>query len=51
MQLICTHPPVRGQPNDVLIRCIEECYSCADLHLLCGCLSGRGQDRSHNASG
>lgn len=28
-EMISTHPQVRGQTNDALIRCIEECYSCA----------------------
>lgn len=28
-QMISTHPDVRGHPNDALIRCMEECYSCA----------------------
>ena len=28
-QMISTHPDVKGQTNDALIRSIEECYDCA----------------------
>ena len=34
-EMIGTHPAVQGQINDALIRCIEECYSCAQT---CTCL-------------
>jgi len=35
MQMIKTHPDVRGNANDVLIRCIEECYDCAQICISC----------------
>jgi hypothetical protein len=35
MQMISTHPDVRGNTNDVLIRCIEECYDCAQACTSC----------------
>jgi len=34
-QMISTHPQVRGQINDALIRCIEECYSCGQICTSC----------------
>jgi hypothetical protein len=34
-QIISKHPQVRGQTNDALIRCIEECYSCAQTCTSC----------------
>ena len=34
-EMIATHPDVRGSTNDALIRCIEECYSCAQV---CTCV-------------
>jgi len=34
-QMISTHPDVRGNVNDVLIRCIEECYDCAQICISC----------------
>jgi hypothetical protein len=34
-QMISTHPQVRGNTNDVLIRCIEECYDCAQACISC----------------
>lgn len=34
-QMISTHPDVRGKTNDVLIRGIEECYSCAQTCTSC----------------
>jgi hypothetical protein len=35
MQMISTHPEVRGNTNDTLIRCIEECYDCAQICVSC----------------
>jgi hypothetical protein len=34
-QMIRTHPLMRGQTNDALIRCIEECYSCGQTCTSC----------------
>ena len=34
-EIIATHPDVRGSTNDALIRCIEECYSCAQVCTSC----------------
>lgn len=34
-QMIRTHPDVRGNTNDILIRCIEECYDCAQVCISC----------------
>jgi hypothetical protein len=34
-EIIKTHPEVRGNTNDVLIRCIEECYDCAQICTSC----------------
>ena len=34
-EMIRTHPDVRGNTNDVLIRCIEECYDCAQTCTSC----------------
>ena len=34
-QMISTHPHVRGNTNDALIRCIEECYDCAQTCTTC----------------
>ena len=34
-EIIATHPDVRGNTNDALIRCIEECYSCAQVCTSC----------------
>jgi hypothetical protein len=34
-QMISTHPEVKGNTNDVLIRCIEECYDCAQTCTSC----------------
>ncbi|WP_207481972.1 four-helix bundle copper-binding protein [Arenibaculum pallidiluteum] len=33
--MISTHPHVRGSTNDALIRCIEECYDCAQTCTTC----------------
>jgi hypothetical protein len=33
--MISTHPHVRGNTNDVLIRCIEECFDCAAVCTSC----------------
>ena len=33
--MISTHPDVRGQTNDTLIRCIEACYDCAQTCTSC----------------
>ena len=35
MEMISTHPDVRGNTNDVLIECIEECYDCAQACISC----------------
>jgi len=35
MEMIRTHPDVRGNTNDALIRCIEECYDCAQVCTSC----------------
>ena len=32
-EMISTHPQVRGNTNDSLIRCIEECFDCAQSWL------------------
>jgi hypothetical protein len=34
-QMIRTHPHVRGNTNDALIRCIEACYDCAQTCTSC----------------
>ncbi|MBZ6074802.1 four-helix bundle copper-binding protein [Microvirga puerhi] len=34
-EMIRSHPEMRGQTNDVLIRCIEECYDCAQICTSC----------------
>ena len=34
-QMISTHPHVRGNANDALIGCIEECYDCAQTCTSC----------------
>lgn len=34
-EMISTHPSVRGQANDALIRCIEACYDCANTCTVC----------------
>jgi hypothetical protein len=34
-QMISTHPQVRGQTNEALIRCIEECYDCSQTCTSC----------------
>jgi hypothetical protein len=34
-QMISAHPHVKGSTNDVLIDCIEECYSCAQACTSC----------------
>jgi hypothetical protein len=34
-QMIAAHPQVRGQTNDALIRCIEDCYDCAQTCQAC----------------
>lgn len=33
--MIATHLDVRGNTDNALIRCIEECYSCAQACTLC----------------
>jgi hypothetical protein len=33
--MIATHPHVNGSTNDALIRCLEECYSCAAACTVC----------------
>lgn len=35
MDMIRTHPHVRGNTNDALIRCIEHCYDCAQACTAC----------------
>lgn len=34
-QMIAAHPEVMGNPNDALVRCIEECCSCAQSCTSC----------------
>lgn len=34
-QVIATHPDVKGNTNDALIRCIEECYGCVQTCTSC----------------
>lgn len=34
-EMISMHPEVKGNTNDVLIRCIEECYDCAQVCTSC----------------
>lgn len=34
-EMISTHPQVRGSTNDALIRCIEDCYDCAQTCTSC----------------
>lgn len=34
-QMISTHPHVRGNTNDVLIRCIEACFDCEQACIAC----------------
>lgn len=34
-QMIATHPHVRGDTNDLLIACIEDCYDCAQTCSSC----------------
>jgi len=34
-QMIASHPSVRGRTNDLLIRCIEACYDCAQSCVAC----------------
>ena len=34
-EMIRTHPDVKGNTNDALIRCIEECYDCAQVCTSC----------------
>lgn len=34
-EMISTHPHVRGSTNDALIRCIEECFDCAQVCTSC----------------
>jgi hypothetical protein len=43
-QMISTHPQVRGQINDALIRCIESCFDCAQACTACAdaCLAEDG---------
>lgn len=34
-EMIGTHPQARGNTNDALIRCVEECYACASVCVAC----------------
>lgn len=34
-EMISTHPDVRGNTNDDLIKCIEECLDCAQICAVC----------------
>lgn len=34
-EMIATHPHVRGNTNEALIRCIEACYECAQICTSC----------------
>jgi hypothetical protein len=45
-EMISTHPAMRGKTNDVLIKSIEECYSCAQTCTSCAdaCLAEKMVD-------
>lgn len=45
--MISTHPDVRGNTNDALIRAIEECFSCAQTCISCAdaCLAEHNVDQ------
>lgn len=45
-EMISTHPHVQGNMNEALIRCIDECYDCAQTCISCAdaCL---GEDMVH----
>jgi hypothetical protein len=34
-EMISAHPLVRGNTNDKLIQCVEECYHCAQTCVIC----------------
>ena len=34
-QMSATHPEARGNPDDALLQCIEECYACAQACTSC----------------
>jgi hypothetical protein len=34
-QIIATHPHVRGNTNDALIACVEDCYDCSQACTAC----------------
>src|SRR5262249_21957093 len=34
-EMISSHPGVRGNVNDALIQCIEECFSCTQMCISC----------------
>jgi hypothetical protein len=34
-QMIATHPQVRGDTNDALVRCVEACFDCAQTCTSC----------------
>ncbi|WP_445505074.1 four-helix bundle copper-binding protein [Microvirga sp. G4-2] len=34
-EMVSTHPHVKGKTNDALIRCIEECFDCAQICTSC----------------
>ena len=34
-EIIATHPHVKGNTNEPLIQCIEECYDCAQACTAC----------------
>lgn len=34
-EMISTHPHVKGKTNDALVRCINECYDCAQTCIAC----------------
>lgn len=34
-QMVSTHPDVRGNVNDALTSCIEQCYDCAQTCIVC----------------
>lgn len=34
-EMIAAHPDVRGNVNDALLECIEQCYSCAQTCVSC----------------
>lgn len=46
-EMIATHPDMRGEPASPLVRCIEECYVCAQVCTSCAdaCLAEPGVEQ------